>query len=166
MVSKMAVLALLSAVQVGLLAGIVLLLRPLDASTDVYVQVLLILLLSGWAAVALGLVVSAGVRSQEQATSFIPLVLIPQLLFGGAIVPVISMSAPLDTLAAAVFARWSFAGVGTAIDMNSRVAARPGPASAYGPSFFDLGALPAAVILALFTAAFVLGAGALLTRRA
>jgi ABC transport system ATP-binding/permease protein len=166
MVSKMAILALLSAVQVGLLAGIVFALRPLEMSADVYAQVILILVLTGWAAVALGLVVSAGVRSQEQATSFIPLLLIPQLLFGGAIVPVASMSAPLDTLAAAVFARWSFAGVGTAIDMNGRMEATPGPASAFGPSFFDLGVLPAAVILSLFTAAFLLGAAALLTRRA
>jgi ABC-type multidrug transport system ATPase subunit/pSer/pThr/pTyr-binding forkhead associated (FHA) protein/ABC-type multidrug transport system permease subunit len=165
MVSKMAILALLSAVQVGLLVGIVLVLRPLDEPAGAYVTLVVELLLTGWAAVALGLVVSAGVRSQEQATSFIPLVLIPQLLFGGAIVPIAAMAAPLDTLSSAVFARWSFAGVGTAIDMNGRMAAKPGPASAYGPSFFDLGALPTAVILSLFTAVFLLGAGALLARR-
>jgi ABC-type multidrug transport system permease subunit len=165
MVAKMAILALLSAVQVGLLVGLVLVLRPLDESPQVYATLLLELLLTGWAAVGLGLLVSAGVRSQEQATSFIPLVLIPQLLFGGAIVPIAQMAAPLDTLSAAVFARWSFAGVGTAIDMNDRIAAKPGPASVYGTSFFDLGALPTAVILSLFTAVFLLGAGALLARR-
>ncbi len=165
LVSKMAVLALLSALQVGLLVGVVLALRPLGESASAYVELLVLLLLTGWAAVALGLVVSAGVQSQEQATSFIPLVLIPQLLFGGAIVPVASMSAPLDTLSGVVFDRWSFAGIGTAIDMNGRVAAHPGPASVYGPTFFDLGAVPAAVILAVFTAAFLAGAGALLLRR-
>ena len=165
LVSKMGVLALLSALQVGLLAGVVLALRPLHEPASVYVEVLVLLLLTAWAAVALGLVVSAGVRSQEQATSFIPLVLIPQLLFSGAIVAVASMSAPLDTLSGLVFDRWSFAGVGTAIDINGRPALPPGPVAVYGESFFDLGALPAAAILVTFIAAFMACAGALLTRR-
>ena len=96
--------------------------------------------------------------------SFTPLILIPQLLFAGAIVAVDKMAEPAQTLSSLMFARWSFAGVGTAIDMNARIAADPGAASAYGTSFFDLAALPAAVILAVFVAAFLLGAGALVRR--
>ena len=164
LLSKLAVMFSLVIVQTLMLAAIVLLLRPLHEPASVYLEVIGILLVTGLVAVCMGLLVSAAVRTEDQATSFIPLVLIPQLLFGGAIVPVASMAAPLDTLSAVVFARWSFAGVGTAVDMNERVAADPGPASAYGPSFFDLAALPAAVILALFVAAFLLGAGALLRR--
>ena len=46
----------------------------------------------------MGLLISAAVRNQDQATSFIPLVLIPQLFFGGSIVPVATMSAPLAAI--------------------------------------------------------------------
>jgi ABC transport system ATP-binding/permease protein len=165
LISKISILAVLSAAQVALLTGLVLVLRPLDEPPLAYVELCAVVLLTGWAAVALGLVISAAVRSQEQATSLIPLVLIPQLLFGGAIVPVASMTAPLEALAGVVFARWSFAGAGTAIDLNARIAEQGGRASIYGTEFFDLAIGPAAVILAFFAAAFLLGAAALLARR-
>ena len=53
-----------------------------------------LLVLTSWVAVGLGLVVSALARSEDQATSFIPLVLIPQLLFAGSIVSVAQMAHP------------------------------------------------------------------------
>ena len=165
LVSKISILAVLSAVQAALLTGIVLLLRPLDEPTIAYVELCAIVLLTGWVAVALGLLISAAVRSQEQATSLIPLVLIPQLLFGGAIVPVASMTAPLQVVAGLVFARWSFAGAGTAIDLNGRIAEQGGRASIYGTDFFDLAIGPTVVILVFFAAAFLFGAAALLARR-
>ena len=52
------------------------------------------LLIAGWVAVALGLMISAFATTENQATSLIPLTLIPQLLLGGAMVTVASMSAP------------------------------------------------------------------------
>ncbi len=102
------------------------------------------------------LVVSAIVSSEDQATSFIPLVLIPQLLFAGAIVAVDAMGQPMNAISNLVFARWSFATLGSAIDMNDRIAGDPEFASIneYGPDFFDLpvpiGWLELAAFLALF----------------
>ena len=58
-----------------------------------YLGVLALLTVTGFAAVTMGLAISAGVTTEDQAMSFIPLALIPQLLFAGAIVPVIQMSA-------------------------------------------------------------------------
>jgi ABC transport system ATP-binding/permease protein len=160
LVSKASVLAVLGATQAMLLAAVVLLVQPLDEPPRAYAEVLLLLVLTAWAAIALGLVVSAAVRSQEQATSLIPLVLIPQLLFGGAIVPVAKMSEPLQAVSAAVFDRWAYAGVGTAIDLEERL----GVPSAYG-DFFALAAPSAALILAFFAGFFLLAAAALLARR-
>ena len=81
--------------------------------------------LTAFAAVGMGLLVSASVRSQDQATSFIPLVLIPQLFFGGSIVPIATMSAPLAGLSGLVIARWSYAGLGPRSDLNARIAHSP-----------------------------------------
>jgi ABC transport system ATP-binding/permease protein len=164
--SKVGVLTVVSATQTALLAAVVFGLRPLDEPVKVYVEVLAILGVTGLVSVTMGLAVSAGVRSQEQATSLIPLVLIPQLLFGGAIVPVATMSAPLDTLSGLVYAQWSYAGIGTAIDMNGRIAAGGGRADVFGTEFFDVAVGPAILVLLVFAVAFIALIAALLRRRA
>ena len=46
-------------------------------------------------------------RSVDQATSLIPLLLIPQLLFGAALVPFARMSAPIKALADLMPSRWA-----------------------------------------------------------
>jgi ABC-type multidrug transport system ATPase subunit/ABC-type multidrug transport system permease subunit len=163
--SKVGVLTVLAAIQTALLAGVVFALRPLEESVRVYVEVLAILGVTGLVSVTMGLAVSAAVRSQEQATSLIPLVLIPQLLFGGAIVPVATMSSPLDTLSGLVYAQWSYAGIGTAIDMNDRIKAGGGRAGAFGLEFFDLAVGPTIVVLLVFAVAFLALIAALLRRR-
>src|SRR5581483_2130875 len=101
------------------------------------------------------------------ATSFIPLLLIPQLLFGGALVAFAQMAAPLKVLADLMVARWAFAGGGHAIHMNLRLATAPKVAAitGYGQSFFSLDQGLAAIVLAGFTAALLLAAAGLLARR-
>jgi ABC transport system ATP-binding/permease protein len=163
--SKVGVLTVLAAIQTALLAGVVFALRPLGEPVRVYVELLAILGVTGLVSVTMGLAVSAAVRSQEQATSLIPLVLIPQLLFGGAIVPVATMSAPLDTLSGLVYAQWSYAGIGTAIDMNGRIGAGGGRADVFGTDFFDVAVVPAIVVLLVFAVAFLALIAALLRRR-
>jgi ABC-type multidrug transport system ATPase subunit/ABC-type multidrug transport system permease subunit len=165
--SKTIVLFALAAVQTLVLAAIVLALRPLHAESGAYVQVVVLLLLTSFVAVAMGLLISAWVRSQDQATSFIPLALIPQLFFAGAIVGVEKMGEPVGTLSKLAFAQWSFAGGGTAIDMESRIAAdRPfAKTNGFGPDFFDLGLAPAILVLLAFLAVVLAGVGAVLKRR-
>jgi len=167
LVSKLLVLFALAAVQTLLMAAIVFGLRDLHEPFSTYAEVVIILVLTSFAAVGMGLLISALVRSEDQATSFIPLVLIPQLLFSGAIVAVDRMSEPVATLSSVVFAQWSFAGAGSAVDMNDRIAAVPEYAkvSDYGTSFFDLASTSTYLVLGAFMALFLVGVGALLRRR-
>jgi ABC-type multidrug transport system permease subunit len=165
LVSKLAVLAGVAGVQVGLLMLVALVLRPLYSATSTYVELILIAWLTAIAAVTMGLALSASVRSQEQATSLIPLALIPSLLFGGAIVPYATMTAPLQRISDLVFVRWAFAGGGDVLDLNERIAALRGRAQVFGPDFFVL-SFPATILILLgFAAVFVALTMVLLRRR-
>ncbi|HJQ29592.1 MAG TPA: ABC transporter permease, partial [Rubrobacter sp.] len=106
-------------------------------------------------------------RSVDQATSVIPLLLIPQLLFGGALVALDRMGAVIKVLADLTVSRWAFAGAGSVISMNSRLLGEPRAAklSGYGTEFFSLQPGVAAMVLLGFTAAALLGAAFLLARR-
>jgi ABC-type multidrug transport system permease subunit len=121
--------------------------------------------LTAFAAVTMGLALSASVRSQEQATSLIPLALIPSLLFGGAIVPYATMTAPLKVISDLVFIRWAFAGGGQVLDINERITLRAGRASIFGMDFFVLSFPGTVLILLGFTAVFVAATMVLLRRR-
>jgi ABC-2 type transporter len=103
----------------------------------------------------MGLTVSATVHGEEQATSAIPLVLVPCLLFGGAIVPVATMAPALKGLSALVFARWSFAAAGSAVHMNERIGAHGGRAGVFGPDFFVVGLPAGCAALIAFAGAFI-----------
>jgi hypothetical protein len=166
-VAKALVLFGLATVQTLALAAIVLALRPLHAPPEAYASVVGLLVLTSWVAVAMGLGISALVRTQDQATSFIPLTLIPQLFFAGAIVGVEKMGAAVAALSKLAFAQWAFAGAGTAIDMEDRIAADPPFArtNGFGPDFFDLGLPVALAVLTGFLAVLLLAVGLLLRRR-
>ena len=168
LLSKVGVLFVLAAVQTVLLAGLVLALRPLHEPRGTYLLVLGLLVLTCFVAVGMGLLISSAVNSEDQATSFIPLALIPQLLFAGAIVPLARMGEGIPTLADAVFARWSFAAIGTAIDMNDRLGADRALAKAtgYGAGFFDVSAAAGFLALAAFLLVFLVATGVRLRRRA
>jgi energy-coupling factor transporter ATP-binding protein EcfA2/ABC-type multidrug transport system permease subunit len=166
--SKAAVLFALAAVQTLLLAGIVFAFQPLHEARHTYVLVLAMLVLTAFAAVGIGLVMSAAVRTQDQATSFIPLVLIPQLFFGGSIVPVATMSKPLADVSKLVVAQWSYAGTGSAVDLNARIAADKAYArvSEFGTAFFDTSTRSVVLILAAFVVASFAVITVLLRRQA
>jgi hypothetical protein len=168
MVSKVLILFALVAIQATVFFGIVSVIQPLDASASTYLEVALLLVMTGFVAVAMGLLISAAVDSEAQAMSFNPLVLIPQLLFAGATVPVTQMSEPVEWLSRIVFAQWSFAGIGTAADMNGRIAEDPAFAQAdrFGSSFFDIKVPAGMLILAGFLIVFLAGTTALLRRQA
>lgn len=165
--SKSIVLFALVAVQTGLLLAGVGVLRRFHEPPAVYAEMYGLLLATGIAAVAMGLLLSTLSRSQDQATSFIPLALLPQLLFAGAIVPVSKMGSAIAAISNAAFSRWSFSGVGTTLDMNGRLAADEFDAenSPYGRTFFVTEAPEALAILAGFVLVF-LALTALRLRRA
>jgi ABC-type multidrug transport system ATPase subunit len=165
--SKLVVLFGLVSVQVVLYAGLLFAFRPLDADLGAWVAVLLLFLATGFAAVGMGLLISAAAGSEDQAISLVPLAVIPQLLFAGTIVTVERMAEPAQTLSQAAFSQWSLAAIGDAIDMNGQIAANPAFAagSGYGPDFFDVGLAAGLAIQAGFLAAFVAALAVLLARR-
>ncbi len=165
--SKAAVLFAVSALQTIALAYFVFAIHPLDEPPSTYLAVTVMLVLSSWAAVGVGLAVSAAASTEDQATSVIPLTLIPQLLFAGAIVPVERMTEPIAFLANAVFARWALAGTGSAVDMQERIDADASFArvGGYGDSFFSVVPGQAIAILIAFLVIFFTIAAGLVTGR-
>ena len=168
LLSKAVVLFTLAAIQAVVLTGIVLVFQPLHESPAVYFAVLLIVVLTAIAAVSMGLFISAAVRNQDQATSFIPLLLIPQLFFGGSIVATAEMSAPMREATKVVVTQWSYAGLGAAIDMNKRIALDPkyGKVARFDHAYFTLTRASTYLILIGFTLVVFLGTAWMLRRRA
>lgn len=165
--SKLVVLFGLVALQTLLYGGLLFAARPLHASPGTYVEVFALLTVTGFAAVGMGLLISAAVSSEDQAMSLLPLAVIPQLLFAGTIVPIARMAEPAHSLASIIFARWSLASIGTALDVNTRLAQDAGFAhiDRFGTHFFNVAFASGLLIQAGFLAAF-LAATLLLLRRA
>jgi ABC transport system ATP-binding/permease protein len=166
-IAKGTILFAIAAVQCVLLLAVVVAMRPFHMSSSHFGEVLVLLILTSWAMVGVGLLVSTLARSVDQATSVIPLLLIPQLLFGGALVALDRMGPVIKVLADVTVSRWAFAGVGHAIEMNARLLGEPKAARSggYGTEFFSLQPIVAALVLLGFAAAAMLGAAIFLARR-
>jgi ABC transport system ATP-binding/permease protein len=164
--SKLTVLFGLAAVQTILFSSIVLTFRPLHEPGSAALKLTAILLLASALAVLLGLLVSAHARTEDQATSIIPLVLVPQLLLGGAIVPLADMPAPMRLLADLIPARWGFAASGKSIHLQERIAADPqfSRTNHYGAHFFTVGFGLYLFVFGLFSALLVAGLAHLLRK--
>ncbi|MEA2398388.1 MAG: transport system ATP-binding/permease protein [Thermoleophilaceae bacterium] len=166
--AKCAVLFVAVTAQTILLAVIVFAARSLHEPASAYLGLLAILALTGCAAVTMGLLVSALVTTEDQAMTVIPLVLIPQILFAGAIVPIQRMLEPFKSLANLDISMWSLSSVGTQVDFNSRIAQSPEFArvNRFGTHFFDVPLGQGVGMLAIFLVAFLAGTGVVLQRRA
>ena len=166
LIAKASLLFVLAAVQCLLLVAVATAIQPLHAHVEAYLALTGLLILASWCSVALGLLVSTLARSVDQATSLIPLLLIPQLLFGGGLVAFARMGSGVKAIADLMVSRWAFAGTGSAIEMNARLADAPQVAalSGYGSSFFSLNEVAGALILLGFTAGLLLVTAILLAR--
>jgi hypothetical protein len=70
------------------------------------------LLLCSLAGVGMGLLLSAMVKTSEAAIALVPLLLIPQVILGGLIIPIDDMSfKPMKALTYPMVARWGFEGL-------------------------------------------------------
>lgn len=150
LLSKAAVLSGLAVVQTLLLLLVIAVIRPGAPDEAALLGLVLVTTLT---AAAMGLLISASVKTENQAVSLIPLALIPQLLFAGQIVPYASMAAPLKAISYVIFARWAFAGAGHSADIASRFPPHQ-LATTFGHSFFSLPTVVTVCILVLFTALF------------
>lgn len=164
--AKVAVLFTLAIVQVALLVLVTVILQPLHQPPGVYLTVALLCVLAAWASVAMGLAVSAFARSPDQASSAVPLLLIPQLLFAGAIIPTAVMPPPIQVLSDLTFARWALAGLGHAMDLGNSLSDETTSVAGYQRSFFALPPAGAAAAMVLFAIIALFVAGRALDRRA
>lgn len=157
--SKLIVLLAFVAIQIVLFALIVLAFRPLEEPVTTVLGFLLVLVLAGSIATLLGLLVSAFATSEEQATAMIPLVLVPQLLFSGALVGVTEMQPLVRVFSVLVPSRWGFAEAGHVVQMQQRIAEDRvfSHISHYGRTFFSVTPVEFAVIYAGFAAALAGG---------
>jgi ABC transport system ATP-binding/permease protein len=164
--SKVCVLFGLVSVQALVLLAVAAALRPIDEPATTSFALLVALVLTGWTAVTMGLFISAIVRTEDQATGLIPIAMIVQLLFAGALVTVKNMGAVIAAISTLAFSRWAFAGVGTIIHMNDRIGGDPdfSRRNPYSHSFFSLSTGATYLILLLVATAFVGGASAALAR--
>ena len=122
--SKLLVLALFTAVQVllyTLVANQILEIRGVTAASMLY------FFLAGMTGVSLGLVVSAFIRDNRAIVNILPLILIPQILFGGAVIEFEKMNqrltlmekSPIPEVVAVIPSRWLFEGLFTSYARNT-----------------------------------------------
>ena len=166
--SKLTLLSVVVMLQVGTLCALVFFFRPLHEEPAVYAGVISTLLLTGLVAIGLGLLTSTLASSQDQAISLVPLMLVPQLLFAGGLIPLVKLSGLVAALTNLVFAKWAFALLGTLIDFNQRIALEPKAAHAntFGPDFFAASIPLSYAVLAAFLVVLTALAAALVARRA
>lgn len=150
--AKAVVLMALSAVQVVIMMAVIVALQPLDAGVGGVLGLIGLAVLTAWVSVGVGLVVSAIARTVDQAAGVVPLVLIPQLLFAGAVIPTARMPAVANGIAQLTYGRWAYAGMGSTIDLDARLSAKQTTAQAlgFGRSFFAITPLTGAAALACF----------------
>ena len=104
--------------QTGLLGVVVLVLQPVPQGAAL---VVLVCIVTGLASACVGLWLSSWSRTPDQAIASTPLILIPQLLFAGALIPVDRMPLPFRWLADVLVGHWSFDGLGSAMGLGDRL---------------------------------------------
>ncbi len=117
LLSKIVVLSVICLLQCAVLLFIVTLAAPLHNGIvlpevgEVYIT----LALTSIAGLMVGLTISALVRNNDQAMSFIPLLLLPQVIFSGSMFPLKSI--PIQIFGALFSLRWSMAALGSSLDL-------------------------------------------------
>lgn len=158
-----ALLPVLAGVSV-LLLGV---LRALDrlpaAGLDVYALLFVTIMIEATSALALGLLASASVSNAAQAALALPMLCFPQVLFGGAIVPVDDMATAGRLISLGLSNRHAFEALGRDLDLDRYTATLPAMA-AYGDTFHG-GNAGSLVALAAFTAVLTLATVWVLHRR-
>ncbi len=164
--AKALVLFALNFVQVLLLTIVVLALRPLGIGSAGALELLAIAVLTAWASSAMGLAVSCAARTVDRAAGAVPLLLMPQLLLAGGLIPLAQMPGVVAAVANLAYARWSYAGLGSAARIGGRLATSDSSGIlGFNNGFFALTPASAAGILAAFIVVELFVAVLLLMRR-
>ncbi len=145
--SKCAVLFPIVALQTSVCVAVAAAIQPTQGSLLVLLG---LCVLCGWAAATLGLVLSAWATTADQATSTVPLVIIPQLLFAGALFPYHQLAAPLKLVANLMMSRWALTGTGSEMGLRDRLSSDVSQVTGFDGAFFSVSAaLPAGVLIVM-----------------
>ncbi len=154
------VLAGVSAVLLGVLRALG---RLPAVGWQVYALLFVTIVIEATSALALGLLASAAVSNAAQAALALPMLCFPQVLFGGAIVPVDAMATPGRLMSFGLSNRHAFEALGRDLDLDRYTATMPAM-SAYRDTF-DGGTAHSIIALAVFTILLTLATVWVLDRR-
>jgi ABC transport system ATP-binding/permease protein len=158
-----ALLPVLAGVSALLLSVLRLLGRLPAMDWHVYALLFVTLVIEATSALALGLLASAAVSNAAQAALALPMLCFPQVLFGGAIVPVDEMATPGRLMSFGLTNRHAFEALGRDLDLDRYTATLPAM-SAYRDTFHG-GTGASLIALALFAAVLTLATVWVLDRR-
>ena len=119
MFSKIAVLGLLCLFQSAVFVFVVQLGEPLQQGifTSPTLEAYITLALTSFAGLMIGLAISAVAPNTDRAISFVPIILLPQVIFSGAIIPLKDW---LTQIVAAIFpSRWAMAALGSTVGLHA-----------------------------------------------
>jgi len=154
--SKLLVLGGIGAIEALALGALVFDTHPLHLGAGAYLGAFVVLTAVTLSGIAIGLLVSALVRTQEQATTFIAIPLALQLFFGGSIITLSQKGAAINIPAAVMPARWSFAALGSLVQLD-RFPGIIAPIH-YGSTFNDSWLVGFVILLGLTAGLTALGA--------
>lgn len=149
--SKCVVILPLVAFQSLLLLIPVVVLQPPDGSVTQYAGVLAVTIVAAWGAVIIGLLISVLVQSAGQATTILPLVVIPQLLLAGALIPPSQMIPPVKALSDLTLARWALGGIGDSLQLGPAISSDLATVTGLTGSFFNQGILQPMMMIGLLS---------------
>jgi ABC-type multidrug transport system permease subunit len=162
--SKVAALLPVLAGVSALLLGVLRALGRLPAvGWDVSAFLFVTIVIEATSALVLGLLASAAVSNAAQAALALPMLCFPQVLFGGAIVPVDEMALPGRLMSLGLSNRHAFEALGRDLDLDRYSATLPAM-SAYGDTFRG-GTGASLIALASFAVALMLATVWVLDRR-
>lgn len=154
------VLAAVSAVLLGVLRALG---RLPAVGWDTYAVLFATVVVEATSALALGLLASASVHNAAQAALALPMLCFPQVLFGGAIVPVDEMATPGRLMSLVLSNRHAFDALGRQLNLDRYTATVPAM-SAYRDTFHG-GTGGSLVALASFAVVLTLATVWVLDRR-
>ena len=130
---------------------------------DVYTLLFGTIVIEATSALALGLLASAAVSNAAQAALALPMLCFPQVLFGGAIVPVDQMATPGRVMSLVLSNRHAFDALGRDLKLDRYTTTLPAM-SAYRDTFHG-GTAASLIALASFAVALTLATAWVLNRR-
>jgi ABC-type multidrug transport system ATPase subunit/ABC-type multidrug transport system permease subunit len=158
-----ALLPVLAGVSAVLLGVLRVLGRLPAVGWDVYAFLFVTIVIEATSALALGLLASAAVSNAAQAALALPMLCFPQVLFGGAIVPVDEMATPGRLMSFGLSNRHAFEALGRDLDLDRYTATLPAM-SAYRDTFHG-GTAASLIALASFAVVLTLATVWVLDRR-